>query len=101
MREVSPFWGVGLFAGILITALGLWVSSSDGVWTLAARSAFILLWVGFMAIFRGVQDVTIGFTLLHASKQKDQSALPGNDRSAVAPQRDTSAPPPTPVQPVS
>jgi hypothetical protein len=28
------------------------------VWTLAARSAFILLWVGSMAVFLGVQDAT-------------------------------------------
>ena len=90
LRDVSPFWGVMLFSGILITALGLWVSSSDGVWTLAARSAFILLWVGCMAVFRGVQDVTIGFTLLHAGTQKDQPRRAGADRSAVVPtQRDT------------
>ena len=79
------------------------MSSSDGVWTLAARSAFILLWVGFMAVFRGVQDVTIGFTLLHSSKQTDQPpSLSGDDRSAVVPpQRDASSRPQTPVQPVS
>ena len=103
LREVSPFWGVTLFSGILMTGLGLWVSTSDGVWTLAARSAFILLWVGCMAVFRGVQDVTIGFTLRHSSKQEDQPARrPGTiDR----PQRRRSGTPParpqTPVQPVS
>ena len=101
LRDASPFWGVTVFSGIMITALGLWVSSSDGVWTLAARSAFILLWVGFMAIFRGVQDVTIGFTLLHSGEQKDRRPS-GGDRSAVMPpQRDASSRPQTPVQPVS
>src|SRR4029453_8526458 len=79
LREVSPFWGLTVFSGVLITGLGLWVSTSDGVWTLAARSAFILLWVGCMAVFRGIQDVTIGCTLLHASKQADQPLpLSGN-----------------------
>ena len=102
LRDVSPLWGVTIFSGILITALGLWVSSSDGVWTLVARSAFILLWVGCLAVFRGVQDVTIGFTLLHAGRQTDQAPMSGDDRSAVAPpQRDTSVPPQTSVQPVS
>jgi len=92
-RGMSPFWGVTLASGILITALGLWVSSSDGVWTLAARSAFILLWVGFAAVFRGVQDVTIGFTLLHSRKHKDRSPS-GDGRSAVVPpQRDASSRP--------
>ena len=65
------------------------------MWTLAGRSAFILLWVGCMAVFRGIQDVTIGFTLLHAGKQKDQPS------AVVPPQRDTPVPPQTPVQPVS
>ena len=31
---------------------------------LAARSAFVLLWVGCMAVFRGVQDVTTGALLV-------------------------------------
>ncbi len=85
-RDVSPFWGVMLFSGILITGLGLWVSTSDRVWTLAARSAFVLLWVGCMAIFRGVQDVTIGVTLRQSSEQDDQSrSLPGEEGSAVVP----------------
>ena len=102
LREVSPFWGVTVFSGILITGLGLWVSSSDGVWTLAARSAFILLWVGCMAVFRGVQDVTIGFTLLHASKQKDQPPSLGTiDRPWCRRSGTLSVPPQTPVQPVS
>jgi uncharacterized membrane protein HdeD (DUF308 family) len=33
------------------------------VWNLAARAAFILLWVGFMAIFRGVSDIAVAFSL--------------------------------------
>ena len=56
LRGVSPYWGFSLVSGILVTGLGLWVSTSDRVWTLAARSAFLLLWVGFMAIFRGVSQ---------------------------------------------
>ena len=51
---------------------------------------------------RSTQDVTIGFTLLHAGKQKDQQGQAGHDRSAVVPtQRDTAVPPQTPVQPVN
>ena len=71
-RDVSPYWGGLFFSGILITGLGLWVSTSDLVWTLAARSAFVLLWIGCMAIFRGVQDVTIGVALRQAGTQNDQ-----------------------------
>jgi uncharacterized membrane protein HdeD (DUF308 family) len=101
LRGVSPYWGVMLFSGILLTGLGLWVSSSDGVWTLAARSAFILLWVGCMAVFRGVEDVTIGFTLLHASKRREPLRGPSDRSVAVPAQRDASSASQTPAQPVS
>ena len=103
LRKVSPFWGLMLLSGNLTASLGLWVSSSNGVWTLAARSAFILLWVGVMAVFRGVQDVSIGFTLRHSRKQKDQPTwLSGGAGSVmVAPQRDASSRPQTPVQMVN
>jgi uncharacterized membrane protein HdeD (DUF308 family) len=62
-REVTPYWWLDVVGGGLLTALGLWVSTSDRVWTLGARAAFILLWVGFMAIFRGVSDIAMGFSL--------------------------------------
>ena len=91
LREVSQFWGVMLFSGILITALGLWVSTSDRVWTLAARSAFVLLAVGWMAVFRGVQDETMSVTLLQVRKQNDRPWPSGEDGSVVPPQRDSSS----------
>lgn len=103
LRHVSSYWGFSLFTGILITALGLWVSTSDGVWTLAARSAFILLWVGFMAIFRGIQDVATGFMMLHFSKQPDQPRqVSGADASAAVPaQREGTSRSQTTVRPVN
>jgi hypothetical protein len=56
-----------------------------------------------MAVFRGVEDVTIGFTLLHAGKRRDPfPALSGDDRSAAVPQqRDAASRSQTPAQPVS
>ena len=102
LRAVSPYWWVTLFSGILTTGLGLWVSTSDRVWTLAARSAFILVWVGCMAIFRGVQDVTLGFTLRHISKENAQPTVSGEERSTlVPPLREASSRPQTSVRPAS
>ena len=63
LREASPYWWLSLGSGILLIALGLWVSTSDREWNLASRAAFILLWVGFMAIFRGVRDIALAFEL--------------------------------------
>jgi uncharacterized membrane protein HdeD (DUF308 family) len=63
LREVTSYWWLDVVCGGLLTALGLWVSTSDRVWTLGARAAFVLLWVGFMAIFNGVSDIAMGFAL--------------------------------------
>ena len=68
LRDVSPYWGVTLTAGILIVLLALWISASDRVWTLAGRAAFILLWVGFMAVFRGTADIVLAFELRRFGK---------------------------------
>jgi uncharacterized membrane protein HdeD (DUF308 family) len=74
LREVSSYWWLDVVCGALLTALGLWVSTSDRVWTLGARAAFILLWVGFMAIFNGVSDIALGFTLRRFAHEQPQAA---------------------------
>jgi uncharacterized membrane protein HdeD (DUF308 family) len=98
-RDISPYWGFALFSGLMMTALGLWVSTSDRVWTLAARSAFILLWVGFMAVFRGIQDVTTGFVMLRLGKEQDQTSQPAGAGGSVSVplQRDATSRPQAPA----
>ena len=75
LRDLSPYWGLELLNGVLFTLLGLWVSVSDRVFDLAGRTAFILLWVGFMAVFRGVSDIVLAFSMLSAAKRGDGSGL--------------------------
>jgi uncharacterized membrane protein HdeD (DUF308 family) len=98
-RDISPYWGFALFSGLMMTALGLWVSTSDRVWTLAARSAFILLWVGFMSVFRGIQDVTTGFVMLRLGKEKDQTSQPADvgGSASVPLQREATSRPQAPA----
>ena len=79
MRDESPYWWLELGSGVLIVLLALWVSTSDRVWTLAARSAFLLLWVGFMAVFRGVSDIVLAFALRRFSREGGREA----EREAV------------------
>lgn len=79
LRSLSPYWSLEVVAGVLLTLLGLWVSASDRVFDLAGRTAFILLWVGFMALFRGVSDIVLAFTMLSSAKRGDG---PGLDRPA-------------------
>lgn len=75
MRDMTEYWWLDVVGGGLLTALGLWVSTSDRVWTLGARAGFILLWVGFMAIFRGVSDIAMGFALRRFARE-DARQLP-------------------------
>ena len=66
-REANPLWWLGLSVGILEILLAMWVSQQF----YDVRGALILLWVGFMAIFRGISEVVMAFELHHAKKQLD------------------------------
>src|SRR5690348_11669113 len=63
LRDETEYWWLDLVGGGLITLLGIWVDTSDGVWTLGTRAAFILLWVGFLAIFRGISSLGLALSL--------------------------------------
>jgi uncharacterized membrane protein HdeD (DUF308 family) len=60
-RAENPFWLMGLAVGILLVLLGFWVSTSDRAFDLGARGVLILLWVGFMALFRGISQIGLAF----------------------------------------
>jgi uncharacterized membrane protein HdeD (DUF308 family) len=64
-REQNPLWWLGLTVGILEILLAMWVSQQF----YDARAALILLWVGFMALFRGISEIVMAFELHHANKQ--------------------------------
>jgi uncharacterized membrane protein HdeD (DUF308 family) len=80
LRDVSPYWALQLLSGFLLTALGVWVSVSDRVWDLRARAVFVLLWVGLMALFRGISDIVLAFSMLWSAKRGDRREP---DRAAV------------------
>jgi uncharacterized membrane protein HdeD (DUF308 family) len=56
-RDLNPLWGLGLVAGILMLLLGIWVSQRY----YPASAALILIWVGFMAMFRGIGQFVMAF----------------------------------------
>jgi len=64
-RETNPMWGLGLAVGILELLLAIWVSQQY----YPARAALILIWVGFMAIFRGVSHVALAFAVRRTGKE--------------------------------
>jgi uncharacterized membrane protein HdeD (DUF308 family) len=62
-REVNPYWWLNLVTGILLILLAFWVSGSDRVYALAQRTYLILFWVGFLALFRGIEQIFLAFTV--------------------------------------
>lgn len=58
-RVVNPLWGLGLVTGILEILLGFWVSQQF----FPARAVLVMLWVGFFAMFRGIQAIVTGFEI--------------------------------------
>jgi uncharacterized membrane protein HdeD (DUF308 family) len=58
-KDVNELWGLGLLTGILELILGFWASQQF----FPARAALILIWVGFMALFRGVSEIVLAFQI--------------------------------------
>jgi uncharacterized membrane protein HdeD (DUF308 family) len=67
-RAVNPYWWLKLVTGILLILLAFWVSGSDRVYALAQRSYLILFWVGFLALFRGFEQLMLAFAVHHAGR---------------------------------
>ena len=61
-RGANPMWGLGLATGILVVLLGFWAAQQF----YPARAELILLWVGFMALFRGIGQLVLAFSIRHA-----------------------------------
>lgn len=58
-RAVNRVWGLGLAAGILQILLGFWVSQQF----FPARASLLILWVGFLALFRRFSDIVLAFEI--------------------------------------
>ncbi len=67
-RGENPWWWLGLVSGILLILLAFWVSGSDRVFNLQARTYLVLFWVGLMALIRGITTIVLAFTIRHAGR---------------------------------
>jgi uncharacterized membrane protein HdeD (DUF308 family) len=70
-RAFNPYWWIGLITGILLIGLAFWVSGSDRVYALRQRAYLILFWVGFMALFKGINQIMLAFGIRHAGRELD------------------------------
>lgn len=64
-RDVNPLWWLGLVAGIFEILLAFWASQQY----FRGRAALILIWVGFLALFRGITEIVLAFQLREAGKE--------------------------------
>jgi len=58
-REVNHAWWLGTVAGLLEILIGFWASQQ----MFPARAVLLIFWVGFLALFRGISDIVVGFEL--------------------------------------
>ena len=72
-HDVNRYWWLSLIAGILLILLAFWVSGSNRVYALTQRTYLILFWVGFFALFRGISQIVLAFTVRHAGKDVEQA----------------------------
>jgi uncharacterized membrane protein HdeD (DUF308 family) len=63
-KEDNDLWWLGLTVGILELILAFWVSQQY----FAPRAILILIWVGFMAMFRGITEIVLAFQLRKVHK---------------------------------
>jgi uncharacterized membrane protein HdeD (DUF308 family) len=98
-RDENPYWWIGLVSGILLLLLAFWVSSSDREFNLGARSVLILLWVGFMALFRGISEIMQAFALRRLKTAAGRLPGAADEVPPVPAQRQPSSPERTPSAP--
>jgi uncharacterized membrane protein HdeD (DUF308 family) len=91
LRDDSPYWWLQLLSGGLLVLLALWISTSDRMWDLAARASFILVWVGFTAVFRGIRDIALAFELRRVGKQAETAPRDAGAPFVPAQERRTTA----------
>jgi len=68
-RETNGAWWLGLGAGVVEILLGFWASQQ----MFPLRAELLLLWVGFFALFRGVNELVLAFEV-HAAQQHPRPA---------------------------
>jgi uncharacterized membrane protein HdeD (DUF308 family) len=64
-RGLSELWWLGVVVGIFEILLGFWASQSF----VEPVLRLIILWAGFMAIFRGLGEIAIAFGLRRLRKE--------------------------------
>jgi uncharacterized membrane protein HdeD (DUF308 family) len=63
-RAINSAWWLGVVAGLLEIGIGFWASQQ----LVAARAVLLIIWVGALALFRGVTEIVLAFELKSAQR---------------------------------
>lgn len=63
-RPVNSAWWLGVIAGGLEILLGFWASQQ----VVSSRALLLILYVGFLALFRGISEIVLAFELKGAQR---------------------------------
>jgi len=58
-RIVTSAWWLGVVAGLLEVLVGFWASQQ----LVPARAVLLIIWVGVLALFRGITEIVLAFEL--------------------------------------
>ena len=61
-RIINSVWWLGLIAGIVEIVIGFWASQQ----LVHVRAALLIIWVGVLALFRGITEIVLAFELKSA-----------------------------------
>jgi uncharacterized membrane protein HdeD (DUF308 family) len=61
-RIINSIWWLGLVTGILEIVVGFWASQQ----LITTRAALLIIWIGALALFRGITEIVLAFELKSA-----------------------------------
>ena len=61
-RIINSAWWLGMVAGVLEILIGFWASQQ----LVRDRAALLIIWVGLLALFRGITEIVLAFELKSA-----------------------------------
>jgi uncharacterized membrane protein HdeD (DUF308 family) len=64
VRHELDLWWMGLIAGLLEIAIGVWATGYPG-----RSAALLILWIGIGAIVRGTMEIVAAFQLRHVAEE--------------------------------
>jgi uncharacterized membrane protein HdeD (DUF308 family) len=69
-KPVNDVWWLGVIGGLLEVFIGFWVSVQSS----ATQAAFLIIWAGLLALFRGVFEIVLAFELRSAQSRLDRAS---------------------------